>query len=221
MNIEQYQLEKLMYTIIFDNSADYTNSDWIGHEHILNSLKIVLEYLTSINALDYDSKNNVYSFLMSARKIENSNKNLINEIVKILNNQVKDESICFYRAELYKRRRDYRYLLKYTDDEIIEEKINLYDSICHDITVLMANTDDTDDKTFNSQYLPIFANNYFFFESINAILKEYPELFNNKTFYNRTVLVLNETYKKNKCRDIYKGNKAIIKEIKSKTKKYK
>lgn len=161
----------------------------------------------------------MYRFLLDARDIQDEDREerfgIINDIITVLNNAKEDENLTFYRVELAKRRRDIKYFFK-NIDEILDEINNVTKSILYDSVVLVALTEDTTDDEFINDYLSDLSKNLFYLESINAILNEYPKIFENLMVYNRNICVLN-------ClsTDIVKSNKKLIKKIDKKLKQFK
>ena len=220
-----YQTGKLIYTIIFNfYENDYSDDTNMFDLIIVESLKNIIEYLTSQNFLSDEVKNNISNYLMQAREIEDNDRKrrveLINEIVGLMNSQKKDESLLFYRLELHKRRKDLGYIITTRSDlEVKNEIENVHDSILNDHYVLASHSYQVSDKEFEEEYLEWFTNTNIYYESINSILYEYPQIFKNEIFYNRMMKVLNinnQLHNNNKA--ILKINKKLLKTIDRKIK---
>lgn len=223
MNI--YKTRKLIYSIIFnfyenDYSEDIGSFDLV----IVESLKNIVASLVKQNCLSEKVKENIGNYLIQAREYQDENRSkrieFINDIVGIMNLQKSDDSIIFYRLELFKRRKDLKYLFKYPDTIIKSQICNIHDSICNDLYVLISHTEDASKEEFEKEFLPYFVNTDLYYESINAILAECPIIFKDKTFYDRMMTVLDinrEIY--NNDRKIVKINKQLVKKIKNKVKK--
>ena len=161
--------------------------------------------------------------MLLARDIEDENRNerikVCNEIIRILNSNDLDKSILFYRIELQKRTRDFGYIIKYSDDKVIEDIELVHDSICNDFFIMTSHTSDIEDSVFKQEFLPSFVNSDAYYDSLNAILEENPSVFRDEIFYNRMLEVLNfnkEIY--NNDRKITKYNKKLINKINRKIK---
>lgn len=87
--------------------------------------------------------------------------------------------------------------------------------------ILHSHSDEVSEKEFNEQYLPIFVSSCDYYESLNAILFEYPRMFKKQIFYNRVIKVLECNQKLNYDKTVCRGNKKIIKRIEKQIKKYK
>ena len=137
-----------------------------------------------------------------------------------MNSQKKDESLLFYRLELHKRRKDLGYIISTRSDlEVKNEIDNVHDSILNDHYVLVSHSHQVSDKEFEEEYLEWFTNTNIYYESINSILYEYPQIFKNEIFYNRMMKVLNinnQLHNNNKA--ILKTNKRLLKKIDRKIK---
>ena len=227
-NIVEYKTRKYIYAIIFnfyenDYSEDISAFDLV----IVESLKNIVEYLTSENYLSESVKNNISNYLIQAREINDKDRKkrieFINDIVGFMNAQKRDESIIFYRLELHKRRRDFGYItLKYSDNKVKQEIENVHDSIIHDFYVLATHSIEISEEEFKEEYLPYFKDTNIYYESLNTILYENPLVFKDELFYNRMMQVLNlnnELYQDKK--DVLNMTNKLIKKINRKVKKIK
>lgn len=219
-----YRLRKMIYTMIFDSSdKDYEINDEFNLI-IIESLRNIIEYFTSKNLLSDSVKNNVYNYLSRAREFKDNNRTkrieLINDIIGIMNRQEKDNSIIFYRVELFKRRNNNKYLMDYSNEEIKKEIQNVHNSIHNDFLIIISHTSLADYDTFQNEYVPKFKNSNEYYESLNAILYENPTVFKDDLFYCRMLDIIdynNELYKDNK--NVLKTNKKLIHKIKREIKK--
>jgi len=216
---ETYNFRKLIYSIIFnDNLINYY--DWFNDLYFLDSLKNIVEEHTKHNYLGQKVKNNIYNFLQKIREYKDDKRveriNIINEIIKLLNTQIKDKSLVFYSLELYKRRCDRNYLFKIPNDVIINEIPNVHTSICFDVQILASHLDATEED-FQNVFFPLLIDCEYYYESLNAILYENPEIFRNELFYNRMNRILNYNNKlyedTNKEKYMKKANKIMLKRI--------
>lgn len=213
-----YRMRKVIETIIFN----FYENDYEDKEDFdlltVESLRNVVEYYTSQNYLSEDVKNNIHNYLTRARYFEDENRSkriaLINDTIGFMNSQIKDDSLIFYRLQLYDRRRDFKYLFKATNEEIRKEIENVHDSICNDLYVLVGQSLLTSDQEFEEEYLPLFANSNYYYESLNMFLKENPTVFKDELFYSRMMRVINLNNElHNNDKDISKMNKKLIKKI--------
>lgn len=221
-SIEQYKIRKLIDQIIFDfYEENYEEQPDIFNLNILKSLEIIVKYYTSQNDLSKSVIDNVYKFLVVAREYDDENKNerieIINNIIRIMNGQKRDESLTFYRIQLYNRTKEFRYLFKASNAEIINEIDNIHSSICNDLVVLISHSNDVSDMDFINEYLPELKDSALYYESLNVILKENPAVFKDPLFYNRMICILecnNLIYE-----DIVEYNEKLVKRIDKKIKK--
>lgn len=223
-DINVYKMRKLLYNVIFNlYENDYMDDPRMFHLTFIESLKNIIEYHIQNNDLSKEIKNNINKFLSQAREYKDEDRekriNIINDIIVMMNKQ-QIESLVFYRIELAKRRKDFKYIFKYPDELIKSQIDDINDSICHDLYVLISHTNDTSDEEFINEYLPYLKDSAVYYESLNAIFKENPMVFKDKTFYNRMICVLNlnnEIYKEDK--EMIDLNNKLVKKIDRKIKK--
>lgn len=225
MNYDIYVLNKLINSIIFDLSTkNYNEVPNLFNIIIINKLKEMIEFYTEHNYLSRQVIINIQDYLMAARLYKDKNieerHKVINEIITLLNKQTTDNSLIFYRIELYQRTNDYRYLTKATNEEIKNEIDLVHKSICNDLAVVDGHSSKVSDKDFNECYLDIYIESAaLYYESILKILSENPRIFMDKTFYNRMRIVINkhlEIYSKDK--DLKSISKKLIKKVDKKIK---
>lgn len=217
-----YRMRKVIETIIFN----FYENDYEDKEDFdlltVESLRNVVEYLTSQNYLSESVKENINNYLMRARYFEDENRSkriqLINDTIGFINTQKEDGSLIFYRLQLFDRRKEFKYLFKSTNDEIKQEIENVHDSICHDLYVLIGQSNLTSDKEFEEEYLPLFAESNYYYESLNIFLKENPTVFRDKLFYNRMMKVINLNNELYNDKEVFKMNKKLLKKIDRKIK---
>lgn len=222
--INEYRLRKLVCEIIFNFDIDDYDEEPYAYDLIfIESLRNIVKARCEKNDLSKDVMNNINKFLSYAREYKDENREkrieLINEIIMIMNSQEKDESLIFYRFQLYERRRNFEYLLKKSDREIIEQIPNIHKSICHDLFVVVSHSNDVSDMDFVKEYLPDLKDSDLYYESLNMMLKENPLVFKDQLFYNRMICVLE--YNSLICEDLIKYNEKLVKKIDKKIKKIK
>ena len=218
--INIYKTRKLVYNIIFDlYEKDYSEDTSMFDLNIIKSLEVIVEYHTSQNDLSKSVMDNISNFLMAAREYQDENRNerieIINRIVRLMNSQEKE----FYRMQLHTRTKEFKWLFKASDAEIIKEIDNVHDSICHDLFVLVSHSTDVSDEEFVKEYLPELKDSDLYYESINTILKENPLVFKDQLFYNRMICVLE--YNNLMYQDLVGYNEKLVKRIDKKIKRIK
>ena len=226
-NLNSYKTIKLIHNIIFNFvENDYTEDPSIFNLLIIESFKNIVEEHLLLGNLSNDVKNNIFNFLNQAReyKDEKSEKRnqLINELIVSMNSNYEDKSNVFYRMELYKRTRDFKYVTKYTNEQINENIEYVHDSICNDFYILVSHLEETTDEEFEEIYLPCFIDCETYYDSLNAILFENPKVFKNKLFYSRMMKILNENVKLHNEDKVMKNyNNKILRKINRKVRKCK
>ena len=221
-DLETYRMRKVIYSVIFN----FYENDYEDKEDFdlitVESLRNVVEYLTSENYLSESVKENIQSYLMRARYFEDENRSkrieLINDTIGFMNRQTIDGSLIFYRLQLFDRRKEFKYLFKATNEEIKKEIENVHDSICNDLYVLIGQSDLTSDKEFEEEYLPYFKNTNIYYESLNMFLKENPIVFKDEIFYSRMMKVINLNNELCNDKEVFKMNKKLLKKIDRKIK---
>lgn len=224
-DLNSYKTIKLVHNIMFNFCEnDYSEDPSIFNLLIIESFKNIVHEHLLLGNLSNDVKNNIYNFLRQAReyKDENSNKRyeLVNEIIMLLNSNYEDKSEVFYRMELYKRTRDFKYVTKYTKEQINENIEYVHDSICNDFYILVSHLEETTDEEFEEIYLPCFTDTETYYDSLNAILLENPKVFKNKLFYSRMLKILNANTKiHNDDKVMKKYNSKMLRKINRKVRK--
>lgn len=220
--INKYKTRKLVYQIMFDfYNKDYEEDIMMFDLNILKSLEVIVEYHTSQNDLSKSVMDNISSFLMAAREYQDEHRNerieVINNIIRLMNSQEKDQSLIFYRMQLHTRTKEFKYLFKASDAEIKKEIDNVHDSICHDLFVLVSHSTDVSDEEFVKEYLPELKDSELYYESLNVILKENPLVFKDQLFYNRMICVLE--YNNLMYNDLVEYNEKLVNRIDKKIRK--
>lgn len=222
--IEQYRLRKLIYQLMFNfEDTNYDEEAYLYDLVAVGSLRNIVEYHAKHNDLSKDVIYNINKFLSQAREYNDEHRleriEIINDIIRIMNGQEKDNSLVYYRIQLYERTKDYRYLLKSTNEEIIKEIPMIHESICNDLLVLVSHMEDINDMEFANEFLPDLVNNELYYESLNMILLENPIVFKDKTFYNRMMCVLN--FNNLTHQELEEKNEKLVKKINKKIKRIK
>lgn len=218
-----YRSTKLALYIIFNEiNNDYKNEPFLFNTVIIECLKDAVEEFINKNILSNDMKNNIYNYLYQAREIYDDKREdrieISNEIIRIMNQSYIDNSIGFYKYELYKRQDDKQYL-SCSNEQVESEISNIKESICDDFLIFIAQNEiDTPTEEFVEEELEDLVNDPMYYNSINAFLHEQPYLFKDLTFYNRTLCVLDLKMQKYNNHSTKKLNKKFVKKIKNKVK---
>ena len=212
-----YYLQKYVISIIFDTKYNsYKNTNYIYDIEILNYLKGIVKTYVELGCFNSRIKTNIYKILVNGRKIMDENYEqriqIINEIIGILNSQKEDNSIIYYRDELYDRRKNIKELKYLTEKDIVKMSSNIEKSIYNDFLVLNSHSKSISDEDFDNVYLPYFINNNFYYESMNIILDECPSFFKDEVFIKRVNKVISNI--KNIDQNFRKTNKKVKKMVK-------
>jgi len=221
------QTTLLINAIIFNlEDEEYENKEDIFDLVFMRSFLNVVKYYVDNNSFSEKIKDNIRNYLFKAREYKDNNRDkridIINEIIITLNNQKEDNSLGFYRLELYKRRRDLKFAIKADNDTIKKEIDAIHDSICGDLYVIYTHSDSISDQKFINEHLPNLSNSAMYYESINALIMDYPYIFKDRIFYNRMMCVLNlnnELY--NDDKEMINLNKKLVKKVNRKVKRIK
>lgn len=190
-----YYICKMAFSIAFDiKAADY-EYDLIYYDLvIMDYFKEVVKELTKNNYLSKKVKDNIKCYLLKARDYKDEDRkdriDIINDILSLLNSQEKDNSLVFYVTELYKRTKDKKYIYLSSKSDIINEVDRIHESIVCDYLILTTHNVSTSEEDFHNNFLEKFVCSKVYIESINTLLNEMPQLFNNKIFYKRVMDVL-------------------------------
>ena len=218
-DIEQYEAIKLVYSLLFQNNInDYKSQEWITDINFLYYLNIAVYTLSDFNFLSDNIKDKIYKILSDSREIitENYDKRVevINNIIITTNSQIKDNSQDFYKLELSKRFDNYKYMKPKYD---ISNAIPIIDElISYDYIVLYTHNEEhvTIEDFINDNLNDFSQASTYYLSSINAIISECPELFNNPVFKFRVELVLKTIRELYNTKEVKKSTKALIKKIK-------
>ena len=183
-------------------SVLYNNPIMTGYDFLV----CFKDFIDSFAINDYLSplmKNNVLNYLNIVRfgervesDIEWKKKiSLINKLILLVNSVKGDKYVTFYRKEMFKRTNNDDYM-NLPSCFIAQSEEKLCKSISYDSLVLLSHSDKIDDFTFQKIYLTKFISNWKYFESINCILKEYPDKFLDTLFMERYQIVMAEFYKR-------------------------
>lgn len=190
-----YYICKMSFSIIFDIKESNYEYDKIYFDLVvMDYLKTVIEELTKKNLLSKKVQDNIKCYLLKARDYKDEDRkdriDIINDVLSLLNSQEKDNSLVFYVTELYKRTNDKNYIYRASRKEIIEKIDRVHESIVSDYLILTTHNNTTSEEEFNNNFLEKFVSSDVYMESLNVLLNEMPQLFNNKVFYNRVMDVL-------------------------------
>ena len=211
-----------LYIMFNETNNDYSEKQYWFRPCIIECLREAVRTFVEKNLLSEDTKNNIYNYLYQAREVYDEKREerikLVNEIIKIMNQSTIDNSISYYKYELYKRQ-DNKKCLSYSEEKVESEISNIKKSICNDLLVFAAQNEfDTTDEEFEEYELQNLIDDSLYYNSLNAFLHEKPQLFTDSTFYNRTVSVLKLNEEKYNNHNVKKLNKRFIKDIKKRTK---
>ena len=188
-------IQSLMYNDEIFLSALKGNFDYyIFSEEFLTILEDFMANLIAKNALD--NKNRVYEIIAYVRKNAAFNDidvkkrwyNFFNNLIVMLNQYPYSCSIGYYLFEYTKRCNKRINLQNFDQIKHLVQK-----SLGYDFLLLVINSDELDEETFDNSVEELINNEYYF-ASLNAILYEYPELLQNEIFRRRVkkVITLNK-----------------------------
>lgn len=192
--VATYYAYKMALSIPFDmKEVDFKYEDHYFDLTIMEYLKDIISEFTKKDLFSKKVKDNIKNYLLKARDFKDDKRkeriDIINDILSLLNNQQKDYSIGFYSLQLCLRRNSKKYLFT-KNEEIISEIENVHGSIVNDYLVLGTHFETMSEENFKKYFLDKFIMSGFYVESINVLLDEMPQLFNNSTFYNRVMDIL-------------------------------
>lgn len=202
---KSYAIYKNCELLLFESDTEsliYNNPVMTSYEFLIS----FNEFIESFIINDYLSpimKNNVLNYLNIVRFCETTELDvdlkkkiwLINEIIVSVNSAKGNKYVTFYRKEMFKRTSNYDYM-NLPSHFITQSEDKLCKSICYDSLVLLSHSDKVDDYSFQKIYLSQFISNWKYFESINCILREYPDKFLDSLFMKRYQIVMNEFFKR-------------------------
>ncbi len=219
-----YYICKMAFSIIFDiKDNNYEYGDLYFDLVVMDYLKTVIEELTKNNFLSKKVKDNIKTYLLKARDYKDEDRkeriDIINDILTLLNGQEKDNSLVFYVSELYKRTNDKKIIYRATKEQIREKIDRIHESIVNDYLILTTHNITTTEEEFKNNFLDKFVCSDVYVESINVLLSEIPQIFNDKVFYERVmnVLEMKKFFTKEKStkleKEVNKKIKQVVKKI--------
>ena len=116
----------LINAIIFDLlDTEYSDKGMVFDLSFMTSFLNVVKYHVENGNFSEVIKDNIRKYLFQARAYEDADRDkridIVNEIIVTLNSQKEDNSLGFYRYELYKRRRNFRYAISLDEDALKKE----------------------------------------------------------------------------------------------------
>mgnify|MGYP004518963595 FL=1 len=194
--MNNYLKEKIAENLIFSNSDINDVKKSLLDISDLMYFKSIVEYLALNKYLSYDRKIRIYSILSELRNTYDDYRGdrleIINEMIRYLNNQTKDKSDEFYQIEMVKRTNDTEF---YNTD--IRNYISLIEiSLSFDYIVLYShNSDLLDMESFNRDFLEYFIKEKdLYLYSLNLILNENEEVI-TEDFKKRANIILSHIKK--------------------------
>lgn len=155
----------------------------IENEFLSDAMKSnVLEYL---NLIRFNEDRRIASLDSKSFK---ERVGLINKLIRLVNSAKGTHYVSFYRNELYKRTNNEMYLLDAIDSKKEEA---LFESMKFDQFVIYSHSDAISEEEFIKNYAIDLTKDFKYFQTINCILKEYPEQFNNPLFKRRYNIIIN------------------------------
>ena len=113
---------------------------------------------------------------------------LFNDTIINLNATIDDDNIDYYLDEIVKRF-DFRRNLSLDEYELYKSIVE--QSLGNDYVILSYHCDIMKENEFEES-VPMFVTDMFYFNSLNAILNEYPEILKNETFRRRVKKIVDE-----------------------------
>lgn len=194
--MNDYLKEKIAVNLIFSDSDINDVKKSLLDMSDLMYFKSIVEYLALNKYLSYDRKIRIYSILSELRNTYDDYRcdrlEIINEMIRFLNNQTKDKSDEFYQIEMVKRTNDTEF---YNTD--IRNYISLIEiSLSFDYIVLYShNSDLLDMESFNRDFLEYFIKEKdLYLYSLNLILNENEEVI-TEDFKKRANIILSHIKK--------------------------
>lgn len=180
-NLNVYIIYKRLQAFVFNpNLGLKEQKDIIFMRNLELYLKLVY------NDLDYTLKQDILTALSELRLVQDENKNerieIINSIIRNINMSKTDNDHIFYKLELYNRFKDFKYLEQDIDDEMMEG-INSF--IFLDYLILISHIDLTTDDEFENEYLKQLIGNIYYYNSIEILINECPNILKNNKFIKR------------------------------------
>ncbi|MDO4962476.1 MAG: hypothetical protein Q4E75_00005 [bacterium] len=207
-----YYEKKMIDSIIFrSENSKFEGLDIVFNIKNLEKLKLLINYYTSLNALDYDAKENINQLLIEGRNIKDDDYeeriDLINEIIILINSQKEDDSINFYRDLLYDRFQSKK-ILSFSDEYIESKKEEIRYLMYYDLLILSSHSSNVSDDDFTNIWIDYFKCDEIYYLCISYILYQNPHVFEDSKFKIRMNAILEEN------ENINSKNKKINKELK-------
>lgn len=198
---DSYYIFKLYELILTEHNL----KKWIDEYPVLSTsifLEGFLDYIKMLikkNYLGDSFKDNIFRYLVLVRFNDNNRVqlldnqsfeqrvNLVNEIIRIVHSGKGTNYLNLCRSELFKRTRNPKYLLQ---PNISQTEKQLFDSIKFDQFVIFTHSIEMPDDEFMEKYVIDLTRDLKYFQTINCILDEYPQQFNDALFqrrYNRII----------------------------------
>ena len=203
--------------------ADVNSEELVMYNPSISSFDFLSLFLIFISAFSTEEslspymKKNALNYLNIVRfsdNIDSDRINLINMIIRTINSQNGHNYIDYYRQELYKRTNNLQYLIYPVDSFVDDNEMMLIDSIKFDYLVLLSHSNAITEDDFNDNFLLVLLGDLRYFGSINCILEEYPEKFNDSLFYQRYEVVVNNFLKLQNNKQGYNSIKKFDNKIK-------
>lgn len=214
---EDYIFLKMFHLVMLESDIDKVQRQIPNMFTIefLHDFLFVINFYCEFGYIGGDLKSNVLNYVNKFRFMEipketeeNFNKKiaLINELIVNVNKQKSDNSLKFYRDEMYVKTHDINFL--YGDNEYIHLcKDLLKEFIKYDCAFLYMHSHLVSEEEFNTKCYPVLLNDDTYYQTINSVLNDAPELFLNPEFRRRVILILKDNY-------ILADNKHMKKNIK-------
>jgi len=191
--IAQYYTYKMALSIPFNMKRNEYNEIYFNIT-VMEYLRDIIREFTKENLISKEVENNIKNYLLKAREYKDIYRkeriDIINDIIGMLNMQKEDYSLAFYIEQLCTRRNTKWYLTKASLQEIKSQIDKVHESIECDYLITGTHFDTMSDELFHKHFFENFVNSNVYFDSINMLLHQMPQLFKDPTFYNRVMTVL-------------------------------
>ncbi len=180
--------------------ADPNSEELVNYNPSLNSFDFLSSFLIFISVLlqeNYVSpvmKMNVLKYLNNVRfgdDVDADKIHLINTIIRLININDGNNYLEYYRQEMFKRTGNRDYLICPFNSYIKENEEMLMLSMQFDYLVLISHSSMINDDDFYDNYFSVMISDLRYFETINCILEEFPEMFLDSTFNERYNVIIN------------------------------
>ena len=188
-----YEHKKTLFLMFSVNDECYKKDSSFYDIDSLKIFRNIVANFAQRGYLDRKVRSNLYRIITYGRNIEDEFKDerivVLNHILDFVN-LAPDNSIDFYIAELYYRRKNKKELRKMDYEDLRREIPSIRESIRNDFSVLTSHSNRVSDDEFVENYLKDCINNPMYIESLNTILIECPSMFEDKIFRDRAKSVL-------------------------------